>query len=129
LDFVYNLAVHLGKFLFEAKGEGFGYTLKVKNQRLKADHPNLLLTDRVPENLGYYQFVFIDSVSKAGMDITEIDRLHKSFHEVSFIFIYHTTKEGKFKGVNSHAHEVDVIIQVEKGVATATGRFSASGRL
>jgi hypothetical protein len=85
--------------------------------------------DRIPENLGDYQFVFIDSVSKAGMDITEIDRLHKSFPEVSFIFIYHTTKDGKFKGVNSHAHEVDVIIQVDKGVASSTGRFSAGGRL
>jgi hypothetical protein len=47
---------------------------------------------------------------------------------VSFIFIYHTTKEGKFKGVNSHAHEVVVIIQVDKGVASSTGRFSAGGK-
>jgi hypothetical protein len=45
------------------------------------------------------------------MDITEIDFLHKSFLEVSFIFIYDTTKEGKFKGVKSHALELDVIIQ------------------
>jgi hypothetical protein len=45
------------------------------------------------------------------------------------VFIYHTTKEGKFKGVNSHAHEVDVIIQVEKGQATYTGRFNAGGRM
>lgn len=129
LDFAKYLAAHHGKVLFCAIEEGFGYTLKEKIERLKADHPNLFLTDRVPDNLGDYQFVFIDSVSKAGMDISEIDRLHKSFPEVSFIFIYHTTKEGKFKGVNSHAHEVDVIIQVEKGVATATGRFSAGGRL
>jgi hypothetical protein len=129
LDFANYLAAHHGKVLYCAIEEGFGYTLKEKIERLKADHPNLFLTDRVPENLGDYQFVFIDSVSKAGMDITEIDRLHKSFPEVSFIFIYHTTKEGKFKGVNSHAHEVDVIIQVEKGVASSTGRFSAGGRL
>ncbi|OYU95633.1 MAG: hypothetical protein CFE21_10865 [Bacteroidetes bacterium B1(2017)] len=129
LDFANYLAAHHGKVLFCAIEEGFGYTLKEKIERLKADHPNLFLTDRVPENLGDYHFVFIDSVSKAGMDITEIDRLHKSFPEVSFIFIYHTTKEGKFKGVNTHAHEVDVIIQVDKGVASSTGRFSAGGRL
>lgn len=129
LDFANYLAAHHGKVLFCAIEEGFGYTLKEKIERLKADHPNLFLTDRVPDNLGDYQFVFIDSVSKAGMDISEIDRLHKSFPQVSFIFIYHTTKEGKFKGVNSHAHEVDVIIQVEKGVASSTGRFSAGGRL
>jgi hypothetical protein len=59
----------------------------------------------------------------------KIDRLHKSFPQVSFIFIYHTTKEGKFRGVNSHAHKEDVIIQVEKGVASSTGRFSAGWRL
>jgi hypothetical protein len=100
-----------------------------KIERLKTAPPNLFLTDRVPENLGGYQFVFIDSVSKAGMDITGIDRLHKSFHEVSFIFNYPNIKEGKFKGVNFHAHEVEVIIQVDKGVASSTGRFSAGGRL
>jgi len=87
------LSTHHNKMLYCAIEEGFGYTLKEKIERLKADHPNLFLTDRVPENLGDYQFVFIDSVSKAGMDITEIDRLHKSFPEVSFILIYHTTKE------------------------------------
>ena len=129
LDFASYLAAHHGKVLFCAIEEGFGYTLKEKIERLKADHPNLFLTDRVPENLGDYQFVFIDSVSKAGMDTNEIDRLHKSFPEVSFIFIYHTTKEGKFKGVNTHAHEVDVIIQVDKGVASSTGRFSAGGSM
>ena len=48
---------------------------------------------------------------------------------ISFIFIYHTTKEGRFKGVNTHAHEVDVIIEVGKGEAKATGRFNAGGRL
>jgi len=49
--------------------------------------------------------------------------------ETSFIFIYHTTKEGNFKGVNEHAHEVDVIIQVEKGKASSTGRFNSGGFL
>ncbi len=43
------------------------------------------------------------------------------------IFIYHTITKGKFKGVNEHAHEVDVIVQVDKGKATSTGRFNACG--
>ena len=62
-----------------------------------------------------YQFVFIDSVSKAGIDIPDIELLRKQHPETSFIFIYHTTKEGRFKGTNTHAHEVDVIIEVAKG--------------
>ena len=127
LDFANYLAAHHGKVLYCAIEEGFGYTLKEKIERLKAHHSNLYITDRVPENLNDFHFVFIDSVSKAGMDVNDIDALRKMHPEVSFIFIYHTTKEGKFKGVNEHAHEVDVIVQVEKGKATSTGRFNAGG--
>jgi len=129
LDFANYLAAHHGKVLYCAIEEGFGYTLKEKIERLKAHHSNLYITDRVPENLNDFNFVFIDSVSKAGMDVNDIDSLRKMHPEVSFIFIYHTTKEGKFKGVNEHAHEVDVIIQVEKGKATSTGRFNAGGSM
>ena len=63
------------------------------------------------------------------MDVEVIDSLRKMHPDVSCIFIYHTTKEGEFKEVNSHAHEVDVIIQVEKGKVTSTGRFNAGGRM
>lgn len=129
LDFAKHLASNHGKVLYCAVEEGFGYTLKEKIERLGAQHAKLYITDRVPENLSDYQFVFIDSVSKAGMDVEDIDRLRKLHPETSFIFIYHTTKEGKFKGVNSHAHEVDVIIQVDKGQATSTGRFNAGGKM
>jgi deoxyadenosine/deoxycytidine kinase len=129
LDFANYLAANHGKVLYCAIEEGFGYTLKEKIERLKAHHSNLYITDRVTENLNDFHFVFIDSVSKAGMDVNDIDSLRKIHPEVSFIFIYHTTKEGKFKGVNEHAHEVDVIVQVEKGKATSTGRFNAGGSM
>ena len=129
LDFANYLAANHGKVLYCAIEEGFGYTLKEKIERLKAHHSNLYITDHVPENLNDFHFVFIDSVSKAGMDVNDIDSLRKMHPEVSFIFIYHTTKEGKFKGVNEHAHEVDVIVQVEKGKATSTGRFNAGGSM
>ncbi len=129
LDFANYLASHHGKVLYCAIEEGFGYTLKEKIERLKAHHSNLYITDRVPENLNDFQFVFIDSVSKAGMDVNAIDQLRKMHPDTSFIFIYHTTKEGNFKGVNEHAHEVDVIIQVDKGKATSTGRFNAGGSM
>lgn len=82
-----------------------------------------------PTKLFYTKNAAYASVSKAGMDVEDIDRLRKLHPETSFIFIYHTTKEGKFKGVNSHAHEVDVIIQVDKGQATSTGRFNAGGKM
>jgi len=129
LDFANYLATHHGKVLFCAVEEGFGYTLKEKIERLKAHHSNLYITDRVPENISDFDFVFIDSVSKAGMDVNDIDQIRKLHPNTSFIFIYHTTKEGKFKGVNEHAHEVDVIVQVDKGKATSTGRFNAGGSM
>ncbi|MFC6876927.1 AAA family ATPase [Flavobacterium myungsuense] len=129
LDFANYLAAHHGKVLFCAVEEGFGYTLKEKIERLKAHHSNLYITDRVPENISDFDFVFIDSVSKAGMDVNDIDQIRKLHPNTSFIFIYHTTKEGKFKGVNEHAHEVDVIVQVDKGKATSTGRFNAGGSM
>lgn len=129
LDFANYLAAHHGKVLFCAVEEGFGYTLKEKIERLKAHHSNLYITERVPENISDFDFVFIDSVSKAGMDVNDIDQIRKLHPNTSFIFIYHTTKEGKFKGVNEHAHEVDVIVQVDKGKATSTGRFNAGGSM
>jgi hypothetical protein len=53
-----------------------------------------------------------------------MDEMRKMNPNTSFIFIYHTTKEGKFREVNAHAHEVDVIIEVEKVKATSTEMFS-----
>jgi hypothetical protein len=129
LDFAKHLAEHHGKVLYCAVEEGFGYTLKEKIERLNASHRNLFITDRIPADISPYQFVFIDSVSKAGMDVADLEELRKQYPGVSFIFIYHTTKEGRFKGVNTHAHEVDVIIEVGKGEAKATGRFNAGGQL
>lgn len=129
LDFAKHLAEHHGKVLYCAVEEGFGYTLKEKIERLNASHRNLFITDRIPADLTPYQFVFIDSVSKAGMDVADLEELRKQYPGVSFIFIYHTTKEGRFKGVNTHAHEVDVIIEVGKGEAKATGRFNAGGAI
>lgn len=129
LDFANHLAANHGKVLYCAIEEGFGYTLKEKIERLKAHHSNLFVTDRVPEHLDQFNFVFIDSVSKAGLEVSDMDEMRKMNPNTSFIFIYHTTKEGKFRGVNAHAHEVDVIIEVEKGKATSTGRFNAGGSL
>ena len=129
LDMAHYLAVHHGKVLYCAIEEGFGYTLQEKVGRLKASHPRLYVTDRVPENPGQFDFVFIDSVTKAGLEIEDMDALRKAHPHTSFIFIYHTTKEGRFKGSNTHAHEVDVIIQVENGRAKGNGRFGVGGEV
>lgn len=123
LDFAKHLAEHHGKVLYCAIEEKFGYTLKEKLERLKAEHPRLYVSENIPENISGYDFVFIDSVSRANLSIDALNQLRKNNPHVSFIFIFHTTKNGQFRGQNQFAHDVDVIIEVKDGEAKANGRF------
>jgi len=129
IDFAKYLAVHHGKVLYVAIEEGFGYTLQEKFERLNAIHPNLVIAEKLPTDLSKWDFVFIDSVSKAGYTNDVLAKLHKQFPKTAFIFIFHSTKDGKFRGGQEFAHEVDCIIDVEKGVASANGRFGVGGKL
>ena len=51
LDFAKHLAENHGKVLYCAIEEKFGYTLKEKLERLKAEHPRLYVAENIPENL------------------------------------------------------------------------------
>jgi len=123
IDFAKYLAQNHGKVLYCAIEEKFGYTLKEKIDRLRAFHQNLYVSETIPKNLSDYGFVFIDSVSRAGFDMDYLRKLRNENPKTSFIFIYHTTKEGNFRGKNENAHEVDVIIEVANGKAKGNGRF------
>ena len=114
---------HHGEVLYVAFEEGYGYTLKEKITRIGAIHPRLHFSEELPGKLGSYDFVFIDSVSRAGMELEDMIELKNKYPRTSFIFIFHATKDGKFKGGNELAHEVDVIIEVENGMARGKGRF------
>lgn len=129
IDFARHLAQNHGKVLYAALEEGFGYTLKEKFERLHAIHPNLIIAEKLPENLSSFDFVFIDSVSKAGMTIEQLVRLHKQFPRTAFVFIFHSTKDGNFRGGQGFAHEVDCIIDVANGVAKGNGRFGVGGEI
>ena len=129
IDFAKHLAEYHGKVLYVAIEEGFGYTLKEKLERLGAIHPNLVLAEKLPDNLAPYQFVFVDSVSKARLSGDDLTNLRKENPKTSFVFIFHTTKAGNFRGQQDFAHDVDVIIEVENGMAKANGRFGIGGVL
>lgn len=129
LEFAHHLAKHHGNVLYAAIEEGYGYTLKEKIQRVGAAHPRLSVAEQLPKSLKEFDIVFIDSVSRAGMELQDLIQLRKKNPKTSFIFIFHATKEGKFRGGNEYAHEVDVIINVEPGVARASGRFNGGGEL
>ncbi|NJK93781.1 MAG: AAA family ATPase [Bacteroidales bacterium] len=129
IDFAKYLAQNHGKVLYVAIEEGFGYTLKEKFERLGAIHSNLIIAEKLPDDLTPYQFVFIDSVSKARLSSDDLTKLRKENPNTAFIFIFHTTKAGNFRGQQDFAHDVDVIIEVEKGVAKAKGRFGVGEKL
>jgi hypothetical protein len=129
IDFAKHLAENHGKVLYCAIEEKFGYTLKEKIERLQASHPNLFVSETIPDDLSKYDFVFIDSVSRAGLNMDTIRNLRHDNPRTAFIFIYHTTKEGNFRGKNENAHEVDVIVEVADGKATGNGRFGIGGKL
>ena len=65
----------------------------------------------------------------AGLDMDAIRKLRKENPRTAFIFIYHTTKEGNFRGKNENAHEVDVIVEVADGKASGNGRFGIGGEV
>jgi len=127
IDFAKHLAENHGKVLYCAIEEKFGYTLKEKIERLQASHPNLFVSETIPDDLSKYDFVFIDSVSRAGLNMDTIRNLRHENPRTAFIFIYHTTKEGNFRGKNENAHEVDVIVEVADGKAIGNGRFGIGG--
>jgi hypothetical protein len=72
----------------------------------------------------YRQLIGDPSVGFTAM----VHTLRKANPRTSFIFIFHTTKEGRFKVSNTHAHVVDVIIQVENGRARGNGRLGRCRR-
>ncbi|MBT3422821.1 MAG: hypothetical protein HOG05_06385 [Bacteroidetes bacterium] len=50
------------------------------------------------------------------------------FPDVLFAIIMQSTKDGKFKGSNEYAHNSDINIKIEKGVAeTIKNRFGKLG--
>ncbi len=129
IDFAKHLAENHGKVLYAAIEEGYGYTMKEKLERLNAVHPNLFVSEVIPENLSQFQFVFIDSVSKGKVDNEKLNQLIQANQKTAFIFIFHATKEGDFRGGQENAHDVDCIIEVKDGIAIGKGRFGVGGSL
>ena len=90
----------------------------------------IIVSDYLPENLSEYDFVFIDSVNKMELQPNDLEELKTKFSNVSFIYVFQTTKEGNFRGSNHFQHDVDVVIEIpEKGKAVQNGRFNQGGEM
>ncbi len=130
IEFAGYLARHHGKVLYVAKEEGLDMTLQKKLNDTNVKHPNLDVASLLPKNMDKYDFIFLDSVNRLGLSPEDLNRLKSSNPDKSFIFIFQTTKDGKFKGANSFQHDVDVVIEVpEKGKAVQMGRFNQGGEI
>lgn len=130
LDFAGYLARNHGKVLYVAGEEKIGDTVKQKLADLSIAHPNLELVGSIPSDLSKWDFVFFDSSTRLGFSPEDIARHKKMYPHISFIYIFHVTKQGIFRGNNGFQHDVDVIIEVaERGKAIQYGRFNQGGEL
>ncbi len=129
LMFAKYLAENHGETLYASIEEGFVATMTEKINRLKAAHPQLKISDTLPKDLSPYQFVFIDSATKKGLDHLDMERFNKKYPDSCFFYIIQETKDGKFRGSKEIEHEADTIIRVDSGHATSYGRFNQGGEM
>jgi DNA adenine methylase len=130
IEFAGYLARNHGKVLYVAREEELDATLKIKLMDKSVAHPNLYVSDHLPEDLSPYGFVFLDSVSKLNLSPEDLDKLEKKYPSISFIYIFQVRKDGVFRGSNEFQHDVDVVIEVpEKGLAVQNGRFNQGGEM
>jgi len=128
IDFAGYLAKHHGRVLYVAKEEGLDMTLQKKLSDKAVAHPNLDVSALLPSNLSTYDFIFLDSVNRLGLQPEDLNRLRKRNPNKSFVFIFQSTKDGNFRGANTFQHDVDVVIEVPKrGQAIQMGRFNQGG--
>jgi hypothetical protein len=117
------LARSFGTVLYASIEEGARGTITERIERLDVGHPHMYVSNHLPSDLSPYDFVITDSVSRGRLDLEEMRSLISSFPDTSFIFIFHVTKSGLPRGTAEFQHEVDVLVEVSDGVATANGRF------
>ena len=130
IDFAGYLSRNHGKVLYVAKEEKLDATLQKKLNDTNVKNPNLFVSDYLPGELSEFDYVFIDSVNKMELQPNDLEALKTNFPNVSFIYVFQTTKEGNFRGSNHFQHDVDVVIEIpEKGRATQNGRFNQGGEM
>ncbi len=123
IEFADYLSRNHGEVLYVCKEERVGRTLKEKAIQSGADEVNFVGV--LPEDLSLYDFIFLDSVTKLGLSIRDLDSLRRRYSDKSFIFIFQTTKQGIFRGGNGFQHDVDMIVELpRRGYAIQYGRYN-----
>lgn len=124
------LSENFGKVLYVASEEGFSVTLQKKVMEFAMDNPNLDFANfrdfeqiKNAVNRGKYRFVFIDSVNYIRITPEDVEDIKAENPSTAFITIQQATKNGNFRGSQEFAHNCDMVIRVEAGMASHQGRF------
>ncbi len=128
VDFAGYLSTHHGPVLFIQKEEELSGTFQDKFEQTQAANPNLYVDDDLPANPGDlrdYKFVFLDSVSRLGLNPKQLVALQKRLGPDTTLFaILHATKDGQHRGANEYVHDAAHIVEFpEFGAAFGKGRF------
>lgn len=125
------LSENFGRVLYVASEEGFSVTLQKKVIEFAMNNTNLDFGNfrdfqqiKNVVNNGNYQFVFIDSVNYIKILPNDVEEIKAENKNTAFITIQQATKNGAFRGSQEFAHNCDMIIKVEAGVAGHEGRFA-----
>lgn len=130
VNFAGYLAKNHGTVLYVAKEEGFDETFRIKLEETKAVHPDLFVSDFLPEDLSGYDFIFLDSVTRLGLTVDDLNNLKDENPNKGFVYVFQVTKLGKFRGSNEFQHDVDIVLEVpEKGYVIQFGRFNQGGEM
>ena len=130
VQFAQYLSENFGRVLYVASEEGFSVTLQNKVSEFAHNNPNLDFANyRDFEQIRNalikrkYKFVFIDSVNFIKITPEDVEDIKHDNRKTAFITIQQATKNGNFRGSQEFAHNFDIIIRVESGMAIQQGRF------
>ena len=131
LHFAKYLADNFGNVLYVASEEGFSATLQQKVRTFGLKSRNLHFSNfREAEPImeladsGEFDFLVIDSVNYIKITPEQIEDIKARNPDLSVITIQQATKDGNYKGDTAYAHNCDIVVVVDKGVATQRGRFN-----
>jgi len=129
-QFACYLANKFGTVLYVAAEEGFSMTLQKKVKEFADQNENLYYANiREYEALktalanNNFRFVFLDSVNFMKITPEQMREIKQLNPETAFVTVQQATKDGKFRGSQEYAHDADIIINVDAGIAHQQGRF------
>jgi predicted ATP-dependent serine protease len=130
----FQLAGYLANFgdvLYVATEEKIHETLRLKAESVLLDNDNVYFVSsrKISEidkylSDGNFDFVIIDSLNKLNITPQDFEAWKEKHKDKMLIAVLQSTKNGSFRGSQEFAHDSDVVISVNEGVATTDkGRF------